>query len=279
MEMDLPHRALSAAEQFFRLPLAVKSSLFKANHIAGGYEPYKIMNLDPSNKRGYGHNEGFSFAAPPNPTASPPEDQLPGFKDTMENYYACMTELARNIGRYLALGLGLADTFFDPFFQNQLAHVKLAHYYRPDGEKEEDTMIGVSPHTDWGAITILLQDEVGGLEVFDEISDEWIKVTPTPDAFVVNLGDLLARWTNNKYKSTKHRVISPPTGVHRYSIPFFSQGHPDYVVEVIPSCVAKGEEMKYQPIRAEDYLKMKFESTYTMVKWDTLTKTRKQTLQ
>ncbi|KAG8824307.1 hypothetical protein FRC19_002077 [Serendipita sp. 401] len=263
--IDLPRRTLSAAEQFFRLPLAVKSSLFKADHVAGGYEPYKVMNLDPKNKKGHGHNEGFSFAALPHPTAWPSEDELPGFKDTMYDYYACVTELAKHIGRHLAIGLDLADNFFDPFFQNQLAHVKLAHYYRPEGEREEDTNIGVSPHTDWGAITILLQDSVGGLEVFDQSSDEWIKVMPIPDAFVVNLGDLLARWTNDRYKSTKHRVISPPIGVHRYSIPFFSQGYPDYMVKVIPSCVAEGEQAKYPPIRAEDYLKTKFESTYRMI--------------
>lgn len=87
---------------------------------------------------------------------------------------------------------------------------------------------------------------------------------PTPGAFVINLGDLLARWTNGLYKSTRHRVITPPAGIHRYSIPFFCQGHPDYIVRVIESCVKEGEAIKYGPIRAEDYLRMKFESTYLM---------------
>ena len=86
----------------------------------------------------------------------------------------------------------------------------------------------------------------------------------TPDAFVVNLGDLLQRWTNDLYKSTKHRVVSPPSGIHRYSIPFFSQGHPDYVITAIESCMQPGLEAKYPPIKAEAYLKLKFESTYSM---------------
>jgi isopenicillin N synthase-like dioxygenase len=93
-----------------------------------------------------------------------------------------------------------------------------------------------------------------------------LQVPPTPNAFVVNIGDLLSRWTNDLYLSTQHRVTSPPPGVHRYSIPFFSQGHPDYIVQVIESCIEEGTEAKYKPIRAEDYLRLKFESTYSMGK-------------
>jgi isopenicillin N synthase-like dioxygenase len=172
---SLPSEALSASRQFFDLPLLTKQSLFKADHIAGGYEPYKAMNLNPSDSKGYGHNEGFSFAAPPNPTAWP-DLQLPEFRQVMTQYYAGVTALARQIGQYLALGLGLSSNYFDEFFRDQLAHVKLAHYFRPDGVDIVDSAVGVAPHTDWGAITILLQDEVGGLEVFDRDSSQWIQV-------------------------------------------------------------------------------------------------------
>ena len=79
---------------------------------------------------------------------------------------------------------------------------------------------------------------------------------------MINLGDLLSRWTNDRYKSTVHRVIPPPTGVDRYSIPFFSQGDPDYIVRVI-GC-EDDSEARYPPITAGDYLKHKFESTYNM---------------
>ncbi|PVF97264.1 Clavaminate synthase-like protein [Serendipita vermifera] len=261
---DLPGQTLAAARDFFNLPLFIKQGLHKADHVAGGYEPYKIMNLNPSDPMGYGHNEGFSFAAEPSPTAWPSTADLPRFKQIMQSYYEAVTDLAKSLGRFLALGLNLPDDYFDNFYQGQLAHVKLAHYYRPEGFKASETDVGVAPHTDWGAITILLQDEIGGLEVFDQESSEWIKVSPIPDAFVINLGDLLARWTNDEYKSTKHRVISPPPGIHRYSIPFFSQGHPDYIVRTIETCLKDGEQAKYGSIRAEDYLKLKFESTYNM---------------
>lgn len=278
---NLPSDALLAAQQFFDLPLITKRGLYKANHIAGGYEPYKALNLNPLDAKGYGHNEGFSFADASHPTALP-DSELPEFKGTMTLYYEGVTALAKQIGEYLAIGLGLSSDYFEEFFKNQLAHVKLAHYYRPQGVDVADSMVGVAPHTDWGAITILKQDQVGGLEIFDWESSQWIQVTvpnaekaigltpiqipPTPNAFVVNLGDLLSRWTNDLYKSTQHRVISPPPGVHRYSIPFFSQGHPDYIIKVIKACIKEGEQEKYPPIRAEDYLRLKFESTYSMQK-------------
>lgn len=171
---ELPNKTLEASRHFFQLPLAVKQGLYKANHISGGYEPYKAMNLDPSDRKGYGHNEGFSFTAPPNPTAWPSESLIQGFHDTMVEYYNAVSSLATQIGRYVAIGLGLPEDYFDDFFQGQLAHVKLAHYYRPQGVEPSTSNVGVAPHTDWGAVTILLQDDVGGLEVFDKTS-QWIK--------------------------------------------------------------------------------------------------------
>jgi isopenicillin N synthase-like dioxygenase len=177
---DLPGQTLAAAREFFNLPLAVKQELHKADHVAGGYEPYKIMNLNPSDSMGYGHNEGFSFAAEPSPTAWPSSADLPEFKQIMQSYYNAVTDLAKLLGRFLALGLNLSEDYFDSFYKDQLAHVKLAHYYRPKESNLNETNVGVAPHTDWGAITILLQDEVGGLEVLDQESAEWIKVRGMP---------------------------------------------------------------------------------------------------
>jgi isopenicillin N synthase-like dioxygenase len=151
MSPELSVRTLEASRRFFDLPLDMKRSLFKPDHISGGYEPYKALNLEPTNPRGYGHNEGFSFASPAFPTAWPSESQLSGFRQTMEEYYRAVTSIAQSIGCYLAVGLDLPKEYFDDFFEAQLAHVKLAHYYRPEGDVNE-SMIGVAPHTDWGAV-------------------------------------------------------------------------------------------------------------------------------
>jgi isopenicillin N synthase-like dioxygenase len=172
----LQSRALEVSHRFFDLSLLEKQSLVKVDHIAGGYEPYKILNLDPSDENGYGHNEGFSFAAAPNPTAWPEESLVPRFRETMVEYYNAVSSLATQLGRYIAIGLGLSEYYFDDFFQDQLAHVKLAHYYRPQGAEDVRSSVGMAPHTDWGAVTILAQDQVGGLEVYDHSTSEWIKV-------------------------------------------------------------------------------------------------------
>ena len=173
---ELLSRTLSTSVAFFDLPLEVKSALFKENHICGGYEPYKVMNLDPRDRSGYGHNEGFSIASSGHSTAWPAEDMLPAFRATMEEYFIAVNRLSSLVSGYLALGLDLPPDFFDDFFQHQLAHVKLAHYYRPEHSRGDEGFVGVAPHTDWGAVTILLQDSVGGLEVFDQDSLQWIKV-------------------------------------------------------------------------------------------------------
>lgn len=123
---ELPIRTLEASRQFFQLPLATKQSLRKLDHISGGYEPYKVLNLEPSNKYGFGHNEGFSFAAINHPTAWPDESLTHGFQVTMRDYYDAVSSLAAQLGRYIAIGLGLSRDYFDDFFTDQLAHVKLA---------------------------------------------------------------------------------------------------------------------------------------------------------
>jgi isopenicillin N synthase-like dioxygenase len=174
---SLPKRALDAARTFFALPESTKRTYFKKDHIWGGYEPFKALNVDPSNEKGHGLNEGFSIASPYHPTAWPEESALPGFRDTLHVYHAAVTELAKYICSLIAEGLSLDTGYFGPFFERQLGYVKLAHYYRPKDQENEEGLFGVAPHSDWGAITILLQDQIGGLEVLESRTGEWLPVS------------------------------------------------------------------------------------------------------
>lgn len=107
-----------------------------------------------------------------------------------------------------------------------------------------------------------LRIPVGGLEVFHRPTQTWHPVTPVPDAFVVNIGDMMERWTNDLYTSTLHRVISPVTDKYRYSVAFFNEGRMDQVVECIPTCLRPREQPKYEPVQVEAHLRKRYGGSY-----------------
>lgn len=138
--------------------------------------------------------------------------------------------------------------------------LRLLHY--PPARPEEPDEMGAGAHTDFGGLTILLQDDNGGLQVRDPHGKGWIEAPPIPGAYVVNLGDMIARWTNDRYVSTLHRVINR-SGNERYSIPFFYTGNPDTMVECLPTCLAEGETPKYPPVTTLEHLRAMYARTYT----------------
>ena len=138
-----------------------------------------------------------------------------------------------------------------------MATLRFLHY--PVSPKAAAASTGAGEHTDYGNLTLLATDDVGGLEVRTR-AGQWIAAPVIPGAFIVNIGDCLMRWTNDVYVSTPHRVINR-SARERYSIAFFYDPNPDAMVETIPSCVAKGEVTRYAPILAADYLKMRLDAS------------------
>jgi isopenicillin N synthase-like dioxygenase len=122
----------------------------------------------------------------------------------------------------------------------------------------EPGQLGAGEHTDYGNLTLLLTDEVGGLEVRTRDGD-WLAAPHRLDAFICNIGDCLMRWTNDVYVSTPHRVVSPP-GRRRTSVAFFLDANPEAVVECLPTCRGGGE--RYPPVAAADYLGSRLDATY-----------------
>jgi isopenicillin N synthase-like dioxygenase len=121
--------------------------------------------------------------------------------------------------------------------------------------------IGAGAHTDWGGITILAQDDVGGLDVQDT-SGSWLHAEPVPGTFVINLGDLMARWTNERYHSTPHRVFNPPDARDRYSIVLFYGPRDDARIECLPTCIRPGETPRFAACTAGEHLAERWRSAY-----------------
>tara|TARA_R110002003_G_scaffold114_6_gene9867 strand:- start:2898 stop:3701 length:804 start_codon:yes stop_codon:yes gene_type:complete len=198
------------------------------------------------------------------PNMWPSADVLPDvadFKATALDYYAQVVDLVKDIMKVLALTLDLDEAWFDDFVNGAVATMRLLHYPSQPPDSPAKLTRGIGAHTDFGCVTILLQDKVAGLQVYDYTTKEWLDVAPTPGAFVVNLGNLMMRWSNDKYISNLHRVINV-SGAERYSIPVFFSGNPDYVVECLPTCVKEGEQPKWPPITVEQAIRNGYADSY-----------------
>lgn len=156
---------------------------------------------------------------------------MAGFRETVEAYHRDMIRLGDTLVRLTAIGLGLDADYFDAAMSDPVANLRLLHY---PPRHDAAAMTGCGSHTDYGFLTVLAQDDVGGLEI-EGADGEWIYVPPVENAFVVNLGDLLTRWTAGLYRARRHRVVGNQAG-DRYSIPFFLDPNVDAMVEAVPTC-------------------------------------------
>jgi isopenicillin N synthase-like dioxygenase len=266
VELRLIAEAFAQSRRFFALPLADKRRLaiekIGANR---GYSGLLHEALDPA--RGADMKEAFNVGldlAPDDPElhAGKPFRSLnawpdvPGFRETALAYFNACAGLGARLHRAFAFNLGLEPDFFADKFDRPMATLRLLHYPAPP--RGSDPKIGAGEHTDYGNLTLLATDDVGGLEVRTR-AGQWIEAPVVPDAFIVNIGDCLMRWTNDVYVSTPHRVVNR-SAKERYSIAFFYDPNPEAVVETIPSCVREGQFTRYAPILAADYLKMRLDA-------------------
>ncbi len=182
---------------------------------------------------------------------------LPNFRETLLAYYAACAALGARLHRAFAQDLGLRPDFFADKFDSPMATLRLLRYPAPP--QDSSLRIGAGAHTDYGNLTLLATDDVGGLEVRTR-AGQWTAAPVVPGAFVVNIGDCLMRWTNDVYVSTPHRVVNR-SAKERYSIAFFYDPNPDAMVETIPACVPQGELRRYPPILAADYLKQRLDAS------------------
>jgi isopenicillin N synthase-like dioxygenase len=154
--------------------------------------------------------------------------------------------------------LGLDESYFDKDFAEPVATLRLLHYDKRQSEPEKG-IYACGAHSDYGMATLLLTDEHPGLQIYHK--GEWIDVPPRPHSFVVNLGDMLQIWTNGRYKSTLHRVLTS-SEYERYSIPFFYDPHFETVVDCLPTCTSDNNPPKYTSTTAGQHLVSKYKETH-----------------
>lgn len=273
----LVSRQFAAAKELFDLPFEEKMRLdMKRSPTTAGYEPIGGQALDSQDDR--------SEKAPPDlkesfycgrelPEGHPllerklrglghnqwPEN-LPDLRINTLAYYDAMCALGDTVLALIARSLGLADSWFAPFYEPSSAMLRLIKY-PPHPANAERNQIGAGAHTDWGGITILAQDSSGGLEV-ENVSGQWLAAPPIPKTFVINLGDLMARWTNGVYNSNMHRVKNNLSGGDRYSLPFFYSPWNDALIEPIPTCVTAEHPRRFEPCTCADHMSKMFNRSY-----------------
>ena len=188
-------------------------------------------------------------------------------------YYRELEILINGLLQSIATVLNLKSDFFEQYNDDHLTALRATNY--PEIERkgnEQETIYRCSSHTDWTLLTLLRQDIVGGLQVENKTSNQWVHVITDFYDFVVNIGDLMQRWTNNKFKSTRHRVVDYikdnenddiiKITKRRQSMAFFYFVNGDTLIDVIPTC-AKNETSLYQPVIVYDYLESKHLSAQT----------------
>jgi isopenicillin N synthase-like dioxygenase len=184
---------------------------------------------------------------------------MPQFRPTIETYIKSVDAVARRLVRMIATGLDLPETYLDKHFRRPTTFLRLLHY-PPQPLTSPDDQFGSAPHTDYGIITVLAQDSSGGLQVKPRGRD-WIDAPPIPGSFVLNVADMLARWTNDRFVSTPHRVINKKPG-DRYSLPYFFDTDMNATIECLPTCAGPGNPPKYAKVRYGDYLMERLNKNY-----------------
>jgi len=275
VDVKLLDEVFEQSKRFFALPIEEKMKVIHdENH--RGYTPFQEQFLDPAKQSKGDGKEGYYIGVDKHPSDPlskkplhgpnryPSEELLPGWREIMDRYHRELLKLSKRVAGLLALALNLEETYFEKqgALDSSLASVRLLHYSAEKSDVELG-IYGAGAHCDWGFITLLATDDVPGLQICRNKDDEhqvWEDVPPRKRGFIINIGDMLERWSNGLFRSTLHRVLSP--GIERYSIPFFLEPNYDCVVECLPTCCSEDNPPKYPPTTSGEYLLSKFKTTH-----------------
>ncbi|WP_375503123.1 isopenicillin N synthase family dioxygenase [uncultured Jatrophihabitans sp.] len=225
------------------------------------HEKFDVGPVDfPTDDPYYAPEQAGAHFLPNQWPATPPD-----MAEIWTAYFHAMNDLCQRLMSAFATALSLPADFFADKIDKDISMLRAINYPHSDVPPLPGQM-RAGAHSDYGSLTIVRQEEApGGLQVFTKDGD-WVRVPVVPGALVVNLGDLMAQWTNDAWTSTRHRVANPPAGTgdnRRMSLVFFHQPNYDALIECIPTCLAPGEQPRYAPVTSGDHLVSKFAKTHS----------------
>ena len=244
--------AFAAGHRFFALGEADKARWhIERSTLKRGFDPIGWQSLDvgqpPDLKESF-----YIGTLSLGPNQWPDEALVPGFRAACDAYAASMQAAATRLMHLFAIALGLPPSHFDSFMRDPTCTTRLLHY-PPQPAQAAPGQIGCGAHTDWGALTLLAQDDAGGLQV-QRRDGSWLDIAPIPGALVVNTGDMMQRWTNDRWLSTMHRVVNQRSGRDRWSIAYFFDLDDRAVIEPLPVCGGADNPPRYAPLTAGEHL-------------------------
>ncbi len=255
--------AVAMADKFFKSPVSERLKVKSDKNNRGYREVGDVVHRNGKPSARDNFDIGFPVTADdPEVKAGTPLyapnvwPDLPGFREALEGYYGETYKLGMKILEGFALYLGKEEAFFTRHFTKPVADMVINHYWGTAGLHISDQASG--PHTDHGIVTILWQDALGGLEVMGK-DGNWISVTPLRGSYVINIGELMKRWTNGRFKATVHRVVHLQDK-SRYSMPLFC--NPNFRTIVDPRDLGvRDAEAQYPPVMSGDFLLSRFKAT------------------
>lgn len=281
VEQPLIDRTYGKAAEFFRLPIDDKLTIRQpAPSISRGYTPVKgeslsdgigmrsagdlkeMIDMGPVDVPGGEYYERAEAGNHFHPNLWPAKPE--GFEAAMEDYYRRINRLANDLMGLFALALDLPEDFFFDKLDRNMSALRII-CYPEQAEAPEPGQIRAGAHTDYGTLTILMSDQsAGGLQA-QHRDGTWVDVVPEPGSYVINIGDVMQMWTNDRWVSTMHRVVNPPREVastaRRHSVVFFHQPNYDAMIETLPSCYGPGQPKKYDSFTYGEHWTRKWMAT------------------
>ncbi|KAK9789927.1 hypothetical protein WJX73_006573 [Symbiochloris irregularis] len=271
---DLITKQFAKAKEFFDLPIQEKQKS-KVNKYYHGWTPMNDEKLSVlGDQKVADTKEGMYIAREVaegseenklplhGPNNWPAESSVPGFRKAMEAYHKACIGCTMRINRLIALALDLPATYFDKDFVKLMALLRPLHYACVASSPDEG-IFGAGAHTDYGMLTILATDNNPGLQVL--MDGKWVSIPPKQGHLIINLGDMLHRWSNGRFQSGLHRVVTLP-GQERYSTAFFAEPSFKTVIAPLPTCVSEENPAKWPPTTSGEYLMSKYNATHSTYK-------------